>query len=235
MSKHRQLPLPLSPTVVPAYSNYFHGANSLAFKLAQQLSATTDTSQLYLWGSSQSGKTHLLLAAYNEFVALGLRSFYVSLKDQSLSSDLLDSLDGYALLAIDDVDTIAGNKDWEQALFNLINFSREQSGKILFGASAAPASAGWQLADLQSRLGWGPVIKMDVLSDADVRQAFLLAADSKGLQMPDETTDYLLKRHSRDLTSLLETVALLDRESLAAGRARITIPFLKSCLSKSGG
>ena len=75
---------------------------------------------------------------------------------------------------------------------------------------------------------------MEALSDTDVRQVFLLAVDSKGLQMPNEAVDYLLKRHSRDLSSLLQTVALLDKESLAAGRARITIPFLKSCLSSAG-
>ena len=45
-----------------------------------------------------------------------------------------------------------------------------------------------------------------------MREAFLLAVNDKGLQMPDETVDYLLKRHSRDLGSLLQTVALLDRE-----------------------
>ena len=58
----------------------------------------------------------------------------------------------------------------------------------------------------------------------------LEAVDGKGLEMPGEAVDYLLKRRRRDVGSLLETVALLDRESLAAGRARITIPFLKSCL-----
>ena len=235
MVDNRQLPLPLSPSVLPTCDNFFAGENTLALAMVQRLAETPDASQLYFWGMPQSGKTHLLLAAHNEFIALGLRSFYVSLKEQSLSPDLLESLDGYSLLAIDDIDAVAGNKDWELALFNLINFSREQSGKILFSASAAPVSAGWQLADLTSRLGWGPVIKIVTLSDADMREAFLLAVNDKGLQMPDETVDYLLKRHSRDLGSLLQTVALLDRESLAAGRARITIPFLKSCLSIDNG
>jgi len=72
-----------------------------------------------------------------------------------------------------------------------------------------------------------------LLSDVDIREVFLQAVDKKGLEMPGETVDYLLKRHKRDVSSLLETVALLDRESLAAGRARITIPFLKSCLALS--
>jgi len=231
VSEHRQQPLPLSPSLVPTYDSFYLGENRLAVEVVQQLGSAAVASQVYLWGQSQSGKTHLLQAACNEFIARGQRSFYVSLKEPMLSSDLLESLDGYGLLAIDDIDAVAAKDDWEKALFNLINFSREQSGKILFSASGAPATAGWQLPDLKSRLGWGPVVKMEVLSDTDVRQAFLFAINRKGLQMPDEAVDYLLKRHSRDLGSLLQTVALLDRESLAAGRARITIPFLKSCLS----
>lgn len=229
MSEHRQLPLPLSPSLVPSYDNFCVGTNALATDMVQQISASTEVSQVYLWGARGSGKTHLLLAAYNDVVARNQRAFYVSLKDHA-SSTLLESLEGYSLLAIDDIDAVAGDMAWEQALFNLINFSREQSGKILFSASTSPGSAGWLLPDLQSRLGWGPVLKLEVLGDADVRQAFLMAVNKKGLQMQGEAVDYLLKRHSRDVGSLLKTVALLDRESLAAGRARITIPFLKSCL-----
>ena len=87
------------------------------------------------------------------------------------------------------------------------------------------------MADLESRLSWGPVLKLSSLSDVDIREVLSRAVDSKGLEMPAETVDYLLKRHKRDVGSLLETVAVLDRESLADGRARITIPFLKSCLA----
>jgi len=239
VSTRRQLPLPLSSSLVPTYDNFVRGANDLAVDLVQRFDDLTDASQLYphqiyLWGPPQSGKSHLLLAAHNEMVAAGKLSFYVSLKEPSLTASLLESLERYALVAIDDIDHVAGNKAWEQALFNFINFSREQSGNIIFSAASAPASAGWMLPDLESRLGWGPVVKLAPLSDDDIREALMLSVDRMGLHMSDEAVDYLLKRHSRDVGSLLETVALLDRESLAAGRARITIPFLKSCLPLKG-
>lgn len=191
---------------------------------------STDVHQIYLWGGAQSGKSHLLLAAHNDFLSDQQRSFYVSLKEPSLSADLFDSLDGYALLALDDIDHVAGNDQWEQALFNLINFTRERFGKIIFSASSAPASQAWNLPDLVSRLTWGPVMKLQPLSETHIREAFILQADKKGLQISEETIEYLLSRYSRDVNSLFELVAFLDRESLAAGRARITIPFLKSCL-----
>jgi len=220
----------LSSSLVPTYDNFFRGANDLAVDIVRSLGDSTEANQIYLWGPPQCGKSHLLLAAHNEMVAAGKVSFYASLKEPSLAVSLLESLERYSLVAIDDIDYVAGDKEWEQALFNLINFSREKSGNIIFGAASAPASAGWVLPDLESRLSWGPVIKLEVLSDADIREAMMMSVDRIGLQMSDEAVDYLLKRHSRDVGSLLETVALLDRESLAAGRARITIPFLKTCL-----
>ena len=234
MTIQRQLPLPISAAVVPSYDNYYSGANALAVGMLQRLNDSDDEHQIFLWGPAQCGKTHLLLAAHNDSVAAGNRSFYISLRDKTLSADLFDALDGYALLAIDDVDAVAGDSQWEQALFNLFNFLREQSGKIIFTATTSPANGGWFLPDLESRLSWGPVLKLETLSDTDVRAALMMAVDKKGIKMPDETADYLLKRHSRDVSSLLETVALLDRESLAAGREKITIPFLKACLERVG-
>ena len=230
MNIHRQLPLPLSASWAPSMDNYCRGTNGLALDMIGGFRQSTDVHQIYLWGGAQCGKSHLLLAAHNDFLSDQQRSFYVSLKEPSLSVDLFDSLEGYALLALDDIDHVAGNDQWEQALFNIINFTRERFGKIIFAASSAPASHSWTLPDLVSRLTWGPIFKLQALSEAHIREAFLLQADKKGLQISEETIEYLLSRHSRDVNSLFELVAFLDRESLAAGRARITIPFLKSCL-----
>jgi len=200
--------------------------------MVQRLRTTPDNNQLFFWGGRPCGKTHLLLAAHNDFVNAGAKSFYLSLKDAALSSGVLDSLDGYALIALDDIDTVAGDPVWEQSLFNLINAIRQRHGKIVFAANSAPASGGWKLADLVSRLNWGPVVKLNPLTEADIRQTLMMVVGNRGLEMSQETLDYLLSRHDRDVHSLLSTVEVLDRESLAAGRASITIPFLKSCLGE---
>jgi len=226
----RQLPLPLSPSVVPSFDNYLCGDNGLALDVVKSLVPSSDTQQVYLWGGQQSGKTHLLLALHNDYVANNHQSFYVSLKDTTLSSALFSELDGNTLIALDDIDQIANDTDWEQSLFNLINFSREQQGKMIFSAGISPVSERWELPDLSSRLSWGPVLKLEGLGEDDIRQAVMMTVESKGLRITPETVDYLLKHHSRDVSSLLETVSMLDREALAAGKADITIPFLKACL-----
>lgn len=226
---HPQLPLPLVQAAAPSLSNFSRGDNGLVVDIVAGLLSSDSNRQVYVWGSAQSGKTHLLAAAHQQWLAAGRRSFYASLKEVALTAGLLEALDGYDLVALDDVDCVAKQPDWEQALFNLINFTREGHGKILFSAMSAPLSDSWGLADLVSRLSWGPVLKLEALNEDDIRTAVLASAEQRGMKVDAEAVDYLLKRYSRDLNSLLQAMATLDKESLAVGRERITIPFLKRC------
>ncbi|MDB6084675.1 MAG: hypothetical protein JWN43_2556, partial [Gammaproteobacteria bacterium] len=52
-----------------------------------------------------------------------------------------------------------------------------------------------------------------------------------GLQLPQETSEYLLRRMPRDLPSLFEILDHLDEASLIAQR-RLTIPFIRDALEK---
>lgn len=226
---HPQLPLPIAHAPKPGLSNFSRGDNGLVVDIVAELITSDKTRQVYLWGPAQCGKTHLLLAAHQQWLEAGRRSFYASLGDATLNSGLLESLDGYDLIALDDLNSVAKQPSWELALFNLINFTREGRGKILFSATSAPSPQLWSLADLVSRLSWGPVLKLAALSENDVRSAMIVSAEQRGMKVDEEAIDFLLKRYSRDVTSLLQAIEILDRESLAAGRERITIPFLKRC------
>ena len=62
-------------------------------------------------------------------------------------------------------------------------------------------------------------------------QALRLRAAQRGLQLPHETSDYLLKRLPRDLPSLFEILDDLDEASLVAQR-KLTIPFIRDALEK---
>jgi len=62
-------------------------------------------------------------------------------------------------------------------------------------------------------------------------EALRLRAAQRGLQLPPETSEYLLKRMPRDLRSLFEILDELDEASLIAQR-RLTIPFIRDALQK---
>jgi DnaA family protein len=229
----RQLPLPIAEAAAPGFDNFARGSNGLVVDMLAGLANDNKVQQLFLCGPGQSGKSHLLSALHAQYLGASKRSFYVSLNRShqggALTPALLESLDNYELIVIDDVDHVAGLADWETSLFNLINFVRERHGKMVFSAAAAPSLETFELADLVSRLAWGPVLKLVPLNESEIRDAMFSAAQQRGMKLDSEAADFLLKRYKRDASSLLSAISILDNESLAAGRERITIPFLKQC------
>ena len=69
------------------------------------------------------------------------------------------------------------------------------------------------------------------LDEAGRARALELRAAQRGLKLPAETLDYLMKRMPRDLRSLFDILDELDEASLAAQR-RLTIPFIREALEK---
>jgi len=104
-------------------------------------------------------------------------------------------------------------------------------GRLIFAASLPPRQAPWVLEDWRSRAAACVVYQVRELDDAGRVEALRLRAAQRGLQLPDETSEYLLKRMPRDLPSLLRVLDELDEASLVAQR-RLTIPFIRDALEK---
>jgi DnaA family protein len=182
----------------------------------------------FLWGEAGTGRTHLLEAACRTLGAQGLTAAYVPLTEHArLSPGLLEDRETEALICLDDLDAVAGDPAWEGALFALIERQRSAGGMLLAAARHAPARLGWRLADLASRLSWGPVYQLLALTDEDKLAAVRLRAERRGLDLPEDVARYVLSRHPRDLHSLFALLERLDQVSLAEQR-RLTIPFLRS-------
>ena len=97
-----------------------------------------------------------------------------------------------------------------------------------------PRQIDWQLDDWRSRAAACVVYQVKELDEAGRAEALKLRAEQRGLKLPDETLDYLMKRMPRDLRSLLEILDELDEASLAAQR-RLTIPFIRAALERHAG
>jgi DnaA family protein len=91
---------------------------------------------------------------------------------------------------------------------------------------------GITLPDLVSRLTWGLTEQVKPLDDEEKSAALQHRATQRGLLLTDEAVRFLLNRSSRDMTSLLETLDVLDKASIREQR-KITIPFIKDVLSLS--
>jgi DnaA family protein len=87
----------------------------------------------------------------------------------------------------------------------------------------------FQLPDLLSRLGSGPVYRINELDDQGKQSALQLHARNRGFDMPDDVANYLLKHCPRDMVSLFKILDQLDEASLSAQR-KLTIPFVSTLL-----
>lgn len=224
--EHPQLPLGIGLKDSATFENFYPAGNELVVEALQH----GNDAMLYLWGPVGSGKSHLLQALCHAAATRGESQIYLPLRELvSLSPALLDGLEQQVVIAIDDIQAVAGQSSWEEALFHLYNRVRDSGHRLVVSASSAPAKLELALPDLISRLGWGPVFQLATLSDKDKRGALQLRAHRRGLEMGDEVADYLLKRCPRDMDSLFNLLNKLDQASLAAKR-RLTVPFVRQLL-----
>lgn len=221
-----QLPLRIGLMDGATFENFLPGDNGELLRLLQRGSEPV----VFLWGEAGSGKSHLLQAACR----LARGAAYLPLAELSGESpELCQGLEQLELVALDEVEAVAGHADWETALFHLFNRCRQSGCRLRAAAAGPPSSLALSLPDLASRLAWGPVYQVHRLSDEQKRAALRLRAERRGMALPEEVTDYLLRRYSRDPHALFELLERLDRASLAAKR-RLTVPFVRDLIRREG-
>jgi DnaA family protein len=185
---------------------------------------------LYLAGPPAVGKTHLLLAACAAAEAGGRRAAYLPLHAAAgRLREALEALEGNDLLALDGLQSIAGHRDDEIALFDAHNRARSAGISLLYAARDNPETLALALPDLRSRLAQCTRIVLAPLDDDGRREVLRQRAQRRGLVLEEAALEWLLKRVDRDLVQLTGLLDRLDRASLAAQR-RITVPFLRQTL-----
>ncbi|TVO75241.1 DnaA regulatory inactivator Hda [Sedimenticola selenatireducens] len=188
---------------------------------------------IYLWGSAQTGKSHLLQAATQIADEAGRSALYIPLDQaKQFSPEIFDDLEQLNLICLDGVEQIAGDPAWEQGLFNLFNRIREQGNSLLVSAQCSPLSLPIKLPDLSSRLSWGLCYQLQPLDDQQKVTALIEDAARRGLEMSEESAGYILRHTPRDMGSLRQLLEELDQASLEAQR-RLTIPFIKAFLQRN--
>jgi DnaA-homolog protein len=221
----KQLALGVRLRADAVYASFAPGLNT---EILTALKESTST-PLWLWGPPASGKTHLLqavVAASDESAA-----YFPLDRTLALPPEALLGYERTAVLCVDDVDTVAGDEAWEKALFGLFNAAAELGTRLIFAAGHPPRHAAWRLDDWRSRAAACVVYQLRELDDEGRIEALRLRAEQRGLQLPHETSEYLLKRMPRDLPSLFAVLDDLDEASLVAQR-RLTVPFIRAALEK---
>ena len=228
----RQLPLGISPRLTYSLDGYLPGDNPEVLHHLRRMAGGNGARFLYLSGGPGSGRSHLLQALCNQVSGQGGQAIYLPLKSfaEGAPADFT-SLPESMLLALDDVQAVAGDRAWEQALVGAFDAVRLSGGRIIASGNAPAPSLGLLLPDLLSRLQWGEIQTLRPLSDEDKLELLRRKGEEAGLAVGEEVGRYLLNRVSRDLPTLLGWLAKLDRESLAAQR-RLTIPFVREVMAR---
>ena len=224
----KQIALDIGLAPGPTLKNFFAGPNQATLQHLQLWVSNDKRSPVptYLWGLSGSGKTHLLRAAQ------------ASLREQGCDVGWLDASvaeptsfnDSWHVVILDDVHLYTAVQ--QQAAFNwFVNAtapSDAQQRWVLAAGSVPPSDLALR-EDLRTRLGWGHIFQLQVLSEPERRAVLRQQADERGVFLSDEVMDFMLNRFSRDLSSLIQLLDQLDGYALQTKRV-ITIPLIKAML-----
>lgn len=227
----RQLALDIELDVAATFAGFFVEGSAEAVTAVRQLSEGMNSGPLWICGVPGVGKSHLLQAACRAKSERGGRAMFVPLaRHEDLDPRILEGIDAIDLLAIDDVDVVAGNAAWEAALFAAVNQALLNESPLLLAASALPGDVGFRLPDLRSRAGAHVVYQLPQLSDEGLAELIAMRAEGRGLNFDSSAIQYLLRRVPRDMHVLEDWLARLDKASLAAQR-RVTVALVRSVLA----
>jgi DnaA-homolog protein len=212
------------------FSNYL--APTPVMPLVDMLQAQNSPggeSLVFICGASGTGKSHLLQSCCQENQG---RALYLPLAElrEYAPEEVLNGVESLDRVCFDDVQVIAQDQGWELALFSMINRARESGCRMVFAADAAPRALNIELADLQSRLGWGAVFELPRLADADKMAILRFRAQQRGLPLTEATAAFIVNRAPRAMQDLLSLLEQLDKASLRHQRS-LSIPFVKEALN----
>lgn len=180
--------------------------------------------QLYLYGDQDVGKTHLLLAICESFRDIGKSVMYLSLRElSSFDPSILSSLESIEVIAMDDIDAINGNPQWQEAVFHLINLSNEYNNVLIFASRMPVNQLDFSLKDLISRLSKAPTFQLPSGND-HLDRAEILASVLKRRNWHFDTriTEHLLQHGPRRIGAMLGVLSELQPVFSNLERTQIT-------------
>lgn len=218
----KQIPLPIGSAVARTFENFVVGSN--AATLAHLRALEPGAAPVYLWGPSGSGKSHLAQAVLQRHLEGGFKGAAFGVQD---AAPWVHD-DDWRFIVINDCDRL----DPDQQHCAFAAFARASPGHTTIVATGRVPPVDLALReDLRTRLGWGHVMALQPLSEAEARAALRRDADRRGILLSDDVMAFLLTRFARDLKSLFDLLDRIDEFSLAHKRS-VTVALLRQMLAE---
>ena len=210
-SKNNQQLLPISHDALTAFENFV--ALETHKPIIHQLQQIKPGEQVYLYGESSSGCSHLAKATCMYHV--GMQSIYLPISSlNGLDRSMLEGINQIDLVCVEDIDCLDNNKAQQVLLFDLINLCQSYQVALLITAHMKPDEMiGW-LPDLKTRLQAMCNWQLPSLSDDQKANVLITWLKRQNMYVDDDVILYVFKNITRDLK---ESKALLSS-------------FLKHCM-----
>lgn len=227
---HPQLTLALDTNPATSFDTFYvDDSNELVCQSVEAfVQGTLVEQQLFIWGASGVGKSHLLISACQLASEQGYQVAYLP-GELANANDALIGLEQCEFVCIDDLQRL--DRSAEEDLFNCINRCRDADTRLLFAADRQPEELGLQLRDLTTRLTWGPRFQLNSLGEDALIKALRKEIRLRSMEAGDEVISYVMRRAPRHMPALKQLVDRLEAASLSEQR-RLTIPFVRSVLGE---
>ena len=223
-----QLPLKIQFDELLTFDNFIIGPNEQGANYLHNLGNLTQQS-VFIWGSTGTGKTHLVQALYHHLMDIGKQPGFIDTSEAELKPDVLDGFEYFDYVILDGIENVIGNTDWQEKLFHLYNRLMANNSSIVLTSRNNPNTLESILPDLSSRLLSGLVFQLHELTEEGKKEALIKRAEDFGLVMTNEVLNYWMTHCSRDMHEIFTQLRNLDNASMAHKR-RLTVPFLKQVL-----
>ena len=215
------------------FASFVAGGNSMLITaLHGAVAGDPSSSIVYFYGDHGTGRTHLIKSVLRECEDRRRSAVLISMSDRFRLSPRTLSRAREDVILIDDVDQVAGDTEWEHAIYEIVNSVKGGSGQSLVVSSLLrQGDAGFSRKDIVTRLSWGVTFHVEELSDDDKLKALEMRAALRGMKLTDETARFMITRLPRSMKDLMNALCMLEH-SLEDGHrlSYLTIPFVKKAL-----
>ena len=218
-----QLGLPISLDTSMLLESFV--ANQELLRSINQLFLDEKSSEVFIYGASGQGKTHILQGAVLKALEMDKNAVYIDCSE-SFPEHILDLVDQIDFISFDNVHLISSEN--QEVFFDLYNRARQTQIFILVSGDSLPSDLE-VMKDIKTRLSLAAVYKLEELNDELIMSVIDSQMSQRNLSVNSNVYEYLFKNYSRDLKVLLSTLNDLDKASLQAKKP-ISIPFVKKFL-----
>jgi len=218
-----QLGLPISLDSKMLLDNFL--GNKQLLKFITEIYVDKTSAEIYVYGASGLGKTHLLQGATLKALSEQQSAMYIDCFNP-LPEHVLESIEQLNWISIDNIDVINNNQ--QDLFFDLYNRAKQAKVTMLISGSGLPSELS-VMKDLKTRLGLATIFQLEELDDELTMSVLNNQMIDRNLSIDSKIYEYLFKYYSRDVKILLSAMDELDKASLQA-KQNITIPFVKNIL-----